>query len=43
MAFWKWRKPVASCPNRKILEASKAQTREKAYNYTAEQRHVQEK
>lgn len=35
MAFWKCRKPVGSCPNRKILEASKVQTREKAYNYTA--------
>lgn len=28
-------------PNRKILGGSEAQTREKAYNYMEEQRHVQ--
>lgn len=35
VAFWQWRKPVGSWPNRKMLEASKAQTREKAYDYMA--------
>lgn len=35
MAFWQGGKPGGSCPNRKMLEASKAQTIEKAYHYMA--------
>lgn len=36
LAFWGWRKPVGSCLNGKVLEASEAQTGEEmAHNYMA--------